>query len=253
MAEVPSAPGSPAWPAGVPEWLKCPERCRPKRGYKPETWVYRVMRGDESDLLPLFVASDFALPPTGDEDDLIENVLESIHRGSKFRTPFLSATTSEAKAQQLLLQAYTFKHVHNSPDRGAYLRRIDLSKLHPGQVIPFSQFREQKKLCQDRSAEVRFRKYFTGVLGPGDVQPTDAAHRMSEYLLVARAPFRQTSSRSRRSGVSPSRPAERRKPRNCGVPHPPPDRRPSSLGAHRLRGALRPSGALAAAARPRPD
>ena len=84
----------PEWPADVPEWLACPERCRPIGGYyAPGTWVYRVMRGDKSDLQwqPL------GLPQNGDEDDMIHRVLQGVHRGSHFRSPFISASTNEGK------------------------------------------------------------------------------------------------------------------------------------------------------------
>ena len=125
------------------------------------------------------------LPPSGDEDDLIERVLDGVHRGSHFRSPFLSATTSEPKARQLLREAHSFRSNHTGPDPKAYLRRIDLSKLHPGQVIPFASHAEQKTLVGQKSSEARFSKYFT-TLGPGDVQPTSEAEKRSEYLLVAR-------------------------------------------------------------------
>ena len=141
----------------------------------------RVMRGDRSDLEPW----PLGLPPRGDEDDLIELVLEGVHRGSKFRSPFLSATTSEAKAHALLREARTFRTRRTGPDPNAYLRRIDLSKLHPGQVIPFANHEQHTRLVQSKCREDRLSKFFAR-LGPGEVQPTTEAEKRSECLLVAR-------------------------------------------------------------------
>ena len=125
------------------------------------------------------------LPPRGGEDDLIELVLEGVHRGSKFRSPFMSASTSEAKARAYLREAHTFRNAYTGPDETAYLRRIDLSKLHAGQVIPFANPPQQQRLVQTRSSDARFSKYFTQ-LDPRDVQPSKEGTKMSEYLLVAR-------------------------------------------------------------------
>ena len=139
------------------------------------------MRGNRTDLeqLPLNLA------PKGTEDDLIELVLEGVHRGSKFRSPFMSASTSEAKARAYLHEAHTFRNAYTGPDETAYLRRIDLSKLHAGQIIPFANPPQQQRLVQTRSTDARFSKYFTQ-LDPRDVQPSKEGTKMSEYLLVAR-------------------------------------------------------------------
>ena len=66
-----------------------------------------------------------------------------------------------------------------------HVRRIDLSQLHPGQVIPFATHSEQKRLIGSWSSHERISYYFSR-LDPKDVQPTAAAERRSEYLLVAR-------------------------------------------------------------------
>jgi hypothetical protein len=149
------------------------------------------MRGDKSDLRqePLQVPSDAGAPIRalwhGTEDDLIACVLESVHSGSKFRSPFLSASTCEKKANIMLREAKKFKTNHTGPDPDAHIRRIDLSKLHPGQVIPFAADDDQKRLIGKKSCEDRFNKYFTA-FGPGEVAPTRAAEQRREYLLVAR-------------------------------------------------------------------
>ena len=46
----------------------------------------------------------------------------------------------------MLRKAKSFRTRHTGPDPDAYLRRIDLSNLHPSQVIPFSNYEERKRL-----------------------------------------------------------------------------------------------------------
>ena len=141
------------------------------------------MRGDEDDLarLPLGVQQD------GSEGDLIEWVLEHVHRGSKFRSPFLSVSIDELKAWKLLGVAHRFKNDEYifEADTKAYLARIDLSKLHPGQVIPFADFKQQKRLVGTRIIDDNIGWYFRS-LGPDEVQPCAQASLQSEYVLVGR-------------------------------------------------------------------
>ena len=113
------------------------------------------VQGDEGDRADL-ARKPPGLAPEGNEEDLIEQVLEGVHAGSNFRSPFLSASNCEAKARQLLFEAHTFRTRHTGPDPRAYLRRIDLSKLNPAQAIPFATHQEQKRLVGDRSSDARF-------------------------------------------------------------------------------------------------
>ena len=138
------------------------------------------MRGDGSDLVwqPL----GFAF--TGTEDDLVELVLACVHGGSGFRQPFLSCSATEGAAGIVLNRALKGGK-RFPPDPEAHVRRIDLSRLNPGQVIPFYDLKVQGKLVQDRSTSDRFSWFFTG-LAPNEVQPSAHAARDREILLVAR-------------------------------------------------------------------
>ena len=84
-----------------------------------------------------------------------------------------------------LLKAWTFQNEYTGPDPKAWLARIRLDRLHPGQVIPFATMAQQQTLVQGRSAEDPWAKYFTS-LGPQEVPPTKQAETDKEWLLVAR-------------------------------------------------------------------
>ena len=171
----------PEWPAVVPEWLACPERLRPRGGYPHGTYLHRVMRGDGSDLVwqPLDVQQ------TGTEEDLVGVVLGAVHGGSKFRSPLLSCCSSEGAAKRKLERARTFTNKYTGPDPDAYLARIDVSRLHPGQVIFFDRMESQQRLVRDLSFSDRFGWFFAE-LGPREVPPSKQAVLDREVLLVAR-------------------------------------------------------------------
>ena len=124
------------------------------------------------------------LPPEGDENDLIEHVLASVHGGSGYTQPFLSCCATEAAARHVLSRAKRGGK-RFPPDPEASLRRLDLSRLHPGQVIYFDIPKNQGRLIQGRSSVDRFAWFFTGLL-PNEVQPSAQAQTDREVLLVAR-------------------------------------------------------------------